>query len=129
MAFTYAETLLTDRDKIRLRIGDTQTAAGPRPDKRNFSDAEIAFVLTEETAVNASIAHLFEILASEWTSYSISEKDADVSFDAKGLAETYHRRALEWRAKPGGTAVVQQAGGWVTLDRTDAWTNTGEYVQ
>jgi hypothetical protein len=123
MAFTYSDALTTDREKIRLRIGDTQTDAGPRPDKRNFSDAEITFILSEEDSrVNGAIAHAFEILTSEWTAYAISEKEGEVNFDAKSVADEFRKRAERWRKKPGGADEAEGSGGLVTLTREDAYT-------
>ncbi len=123
MAFTYADTLLTARDAIRLHIGDSVSAKGPRPDKRNFSDAEIAFFLSEEgDRVNGAIAHAFEVLASEWTSYALAEKEGDVDFDAKEVAAGYRAQAAIWRKKPGGGSEVERSGGLVTMQRVDAYT-------
>ncbi len=128
MTFTYADALSTDRDKIRLRIGDTQADEGPRPDRRNFSDGEIDFVLTEETTITACIAHCFEILRDEWTPFALSERAKDATFDAKGVADNFASLALFWRAKPGGTPDATAAPAYVTLEREDAYTVTsGEY--
>jgi hypothetical protein len=103
MTFTYSDALMTDRDKIRLRTGDTQQAAGPRPDKRNFSDEEIAFVLSEESSlVPASIAHTFEVLMSEWAAHAINEREGEISADAKEVSKRYGELAEYWRAKPNG---------------------------
>lgn len=100
MSFTYS--LATDRGKIRLNLGDTVQNKGPRPDKRNFSDDEIDyFVSSESDNVEAATARGFETLASEWTSYSLSEREGDVSFDAKGMANLYKARAGEWWGKSG----------------------------
>lgn len=123
MAFTYSDTLSTNRDKIRLRVGDTQQNAGPRPDKRNFSDAEITFVLAEESTVNASIAHIFEILANEWAAYAISEREGDVNFDAKEVADEFRKQAVIWRNKPGGASEAENSSGLITLTREDAYTD------
>jgi len=129
MTFTYSEALSADRDKIRLRVGDTQDSAGPRPDKRNFSDQELTFILAEESTVNASIAHCFEILANEWTAYALSEREADLSFDASQVADNFFKRAKEWRGKPGGASEAERSGGLVTLTREDAWTDAAsEYT-
>lgn len=125
MAFTYDDTLETDRDNIRFRAGDTQQNAGPRPDKRNFSDAEIAAVLSDENTVTATVAALFEILASEWSSFALSEKNDEIWMDAKDTADEYRKRAEEWRAKPGGSSSAQRSGGIITITRVDAWTGTG----
>lgn len=100
MAFTY--DLTQNRGNVRINVADTVENQGPRPDGRNFSDAEIDHFLTEETSiVEAATARLFEILASEWTQYALSEKEADLSFDAKGVANLYMRRAEEWWDKSG----------------------------
>jgi hypothetical protein len=116
---TYSTALTANRDKIRFRIGDTVTSAGPRPDKRNFSDEEIAFVLTEETTVNGAIAHLFEVLASEWTAYAVNEREGEVSADATQVAGKYAALAIQWRKKPGGNSTA--SGGIITLTPSDAW--------
>lgn len=104
MAFTYDDALSTDRDKVRFRIKDTQENAGPRSDGRNFSDNEIAFVLTDEGTVTAAIAHLFEILRAEWASVAMSDKEGDSTIDAKQVTKEYKDLAEEWRAKPGGSS-------------------------
>ncbi len=123
MTFTYSDALTTDRDKIRLRTKDTQANEGPRPDNRNFSDEEITFILTEESTVTASIAHTFEILTSEWTPFSMSQKDGAASFNARKLADDYRELALEWRNKPGGSADALLSGSLITLIRTDEYSD------
>lgn len=127
MTVTYSTALTLDRDKIRLRIGDTVSGKGPRPQvgtNSNFDDAEITFVLTEESTVNASIAHFFEILANEWSSYALSEREGETNFDAKEVAENYRKQAAIWRAKPGGASEAERSGNLITLTRTDAWTTS-----
>lgn len=129
MAFTYSDALTTDRDKIRLRIGDTQQNAGPRPDKRNFSDAEIAFILSDEgSVVNAAIAHAFEILAAEWTAYAISETEGEASYDAKEVASEFRKQAESWRNKPGGGSETESSSYLIFFERDDAYTDTSEYA-
>jgi len=123
MAFTYTDTLLLDRDVIRFNIGDTVASAGPRPSKANFTDAEIAGVLTIEGNSTAATARLFEVLAAAWRSFALSEADGPVNFDAKGLADGYAAEAARWRRKPGGSAEAAQSLAIVNLERTDAWTD------
>lgn len=125
MAFTYSDALSTDRDNIRFRVGDTQENKGPRPDKRNFSDAEIASVLSDESTATATVAALFEVLASEWSSFALSEKNDEIWLDAKTTADEYRKRAAEWRSKPGGSSTAQRSGGLIAITRKDAWTDTG----
>jgi hypothetical protein len=116
LAFTY--DLTTDRGVIRLNLGDTVENAGPRPDKRNFSDAEIDYLLATETAgTTAATALGFEILASEWGAYTIGEREGEVSFDAKEVSDQYFGLADYWRSKPdGGTGGKSLTGGVLTLD-------------
>ena len=126
MTFTYTPDFTTDRDNIRLHIGDTQSGKGPRPDKRNFSDEEIAAILSDEDGRrNGAIAGLFEILTAEWRAYALSEKKDDVDFDAKGVADGYAKEAERWRKKPGGSPEAAASLAVVNLTRVDAWTSGG----
>jgi len=100
MAFFYDDALTENRDKVRFSLGDTERNRGPRPDGRNFSDAEIAYLLTAESdVVDAAIAFGFETLRDEWASFSVSEKEGDVSFDAKKVRDDYDKAASHWRKK------------------------------
>ena len=106
MAFTYDEDLTTGRDKVRFDLGDTREGQGPRPDGRNFSDKEIAHLVSTETAnLGAAVAKGFETLVSEWTSYALSEREGDVAMDAKEVAKEFSKRAAEWREKSGTGAL------------------------
>lgn len=116
MAFTY--DLTTDRGVVRFNIGDTVENAGPRPDKRNYSDAEIDYLTAAETAgIAAATALGFEILASEWGAYAIQEREGEVSFDAKEVIDKFFDLANYWRNKPGGgTGGNSLQAGVLTLD-------------
>lgn len=121
---TYDDSFSTDRDKVRFRVGDTQQNIGPRPDKRNFSDEEIAFALSEEDSrVNGAIAHLFEILANEWAAYALMDKRDVITRDAKEVAKNYREQAAIWRAKPGGADDAERSQGLISITRGDAWTD------
>ena len=124
MTFTYTPDFTTNRDNIRLRTGDTQTDAGPRPDKRNFSDEEITQILSDEGAtVNAAIASCFEILANEWSAWAMSERRGEAQFDAKEVADKFSKQAVFWRKKPGGSTEANLASSVITLEREDAYTD------
>ena len=117
MAFTYVGDLSTDLDTVRLNVGDTVQNSGPRPDKRNFSDAEAGAIITAEGHVTAATARIFEILSAEWAAYNLVEREGEVSFDAKGLADFYKALAYDWRAKPnGGDDSRSLQAGVITLD-------------
>lgn len=116
MAFTY--DLTTDRGIVRLGLGDTVENAGPRPDKRNYSDAEIDYFIATETAGNTAATALgFETLASEWGAYAITEREGEVGFDAKTVSDQYFKLAQYWRSKPdGGTGGGSLQAGVIALD-------------
>ena len=115
MAFTY--DLTTNRGEVRLAIGDYTENKGPRPRKNNFSDAEIDYFLTEQSnGINKASAMALNILGNEWLSYSILEKEDNVWYDAKKLAESFFKRAAELWNTPDGEAVGSLGAGVVTLD-------------
>ena len=116
MAFTY--DLTTDNGIVRFSLGDTEENKGPRPDKRNFSDAEIDYLIATETAGTIAATALgFETLASEWGAYTVSEREGETNFDAKEVSDQFFDLATYWRSKPGGgTGGGSLVGGVVTLD-------------
>ena len=100
MPVTYQEDFTANRDVVRFHIGDTEGDKGPRPDGRNFTDAEIAQLLSAESdVVNAAIALGFETLRDEWAPFALSEKEGDVSYDAKAVYDKFDQSASFWRAK------------------------------
>lgn len=117
MAISYLGDLLTDLDVVRFNVGDTVNLAGPRPDKRNFSDAEVNAIINIEGHTTAATARLFEVLAAEWGSYAVSEREGEVAFDGKAVIDKYTDLANEWRKKPNGgdSSRILQAG-VITLD-------------
>jgi len=118
MAFTY--DIATARGKVRFNLGDGTQDKGPRPRKNNFSDAEIDYFLTTQSGgINKSVAMGLETLGNEWLSYSLSEKEGDLAYDAKGLADAFFRRAKDWWTTPDGS---MPGGSLVELQRVDAYT-------
>jgi hypothetical protein len=115
---TFTNDLTTNQGVVRLNLGDTVENSGPRPDKRNFSDAEIDYLITTETAGNTAATALgFEILANEWAAYTIAEREGEVSFDAKEVSDQFLDIAQEWRSRPdGGTGGRSLSAGVLTLD-------------
>lgn len=113
MTFTYVGTLLTDLDIIRFNIQDTVSGSGPRPkigSNNNFTDEEIAGILTIEGNSNRATARMFEILSAAWSTHTntrIEERS-----ESKGdIAKMYMQRAKEWRANYGyGGTTVESAG-------------------
>jgi hypothetical protein len=126
MAFTY--DLTTDPGVVRFNLGDTVENQGPRPDKRNYSDAEIDYLITTETAGTIAATALgFEILASEWGAYTIEESEGEVDFDAKEVSDQYFSLANYWRSKPGGgTSGGSFQAGLLNLDFMEKGDDTSQ---
>lgn len=126
MAFT--NDLTTGRGIVRFNLGDTVENQGPRPDKRNFSDAEIDYLIATETAgTTAATALGFETLASEWAAYTISESEGEVDFDAKEVSDQYFSLANYWRSKPdGGTGGGSFQAGLLNLDFMEKGDDTSQ---
>lgn len=119
MTFTYAGTLSTDLDKIRFKIGDTTSGSGPKPSGGNYTDEEIAGLLTLEGSVNRTIAALYENLAAIWAHYvdtQIGPRDEKLS----QVANRYWNLAKEWRDEY-GTSTSTLSTGFVT--RQDAYSD------
>jgi hypothetical protein len=113
MAFTYNDTLATDRDMIRIRVGDTAQNNGPRPDGANFSDEEIAGLLSSEGSANRAIAAIYEILAAQWAGYADTQM-GDRRESLSQVADRYTKLATQYRSEHGYAASVGFATGFVT---------------
>lgn len=68
----------------------------------------------ESNSVVSATAYGFRILASEWQSYSISERAGDNAYDAKGLAEKFAALAAQWETIAGEGGTLQ--AGVIALD-------------
>jgi len=119
MAFTYVGTLATDRDKVRFYIQDTVESAGPKPDGKNFSDAEIDGLVTNEETWGRAVAAAFESLTAIWrTLYTFSADGG--TYHRSNVADGYAAFAAQWRKKYGysGSTVSTSA-----LTRVDAYSD------
>jgi hypothetical protein len=102
MAFTY--DLDTDSGELRLAIGDTVEDTGPRPNGRNFSDAEITYFLGAGSVSRASV-QAFDALAAEWSAYAGNSRLGPTA-QASAQAKAYSERATELRQQLGGSNAV-----------------------
>ena len=110
MAFTYNDALATDRDRVRFALGDVTLNAGPRPADGNFSDAEIAGLVTLEGSWQRAVGAAFERLAAEWTRYPNFATDG-LKVDRSDIAAGYQAQAKQWRKdfpRPVGVKVAGQ---------------------
>lgn len=119
MTFTYAGTLATDLDKVRFEIGDRVSGSGPRPDSSNFTDEEIAGVITLEGGWGAAAARIAEVLANEWSTAAGSVRMADYSEDYTARAEMWAKRAQALRLQYGSTRTATQ----VLVTRVDGFSD------
>ena len=97
MAFTYAGTYDSDREKVRTNINDTVENAGPLPADANFSDALLAGIITAEGNWQRATAGCFEMLASAWNRYPSYSTDG-LKLDRSDIADGFEKIAKKWRA-------------------------------
>ena len=109
MAFTYLDTLATDRDKVRFNLRDTIEDEGPLPDDLNFSDDEIAGMITIEGTWQRAVANGLEALARAWIRYPTFKADG-LSLNRSDIAKGYQAEAKTWRGRFGSTIPVVVAG-------------------
>lgn len=90
MSWTYDTSLSTNKDKVRLRIGDTDTT------RQEFSDEEINAVLTDVAQdVTQAAYRLIRTLAIKYARLAISKKAGPYSEDTTKRAEMYRLLAVE----------------------------------
>jgi hypothetical protein len=118
MAFTYDDSLSTDRDRVRRWLGDVTEDSGPLPDDSNFSDNEIAGLIDAEGTWQRAVAAGFELLASMWRRYPSFKADG-LSLSRSDIADGYAEQAAEWREKYGRTKGVNVAG----IIKTDGYSD------
>ena len=98
MTWTFVDTLLTDRDKIRANIGDTDSG------DEQFSDEHLAAVLAIVADVNMASAALCDQLAAKYARKvdvgSLSARKA-----AGQLIDHYHKTADRLRRLGTGDVV------------------------
>jgi hypothetical protein len=99
---TYDDALSTDKDKVRFYIQDITAGAGPKPSDGNFSDDEIAGLVTAEGSWQRAVAGAFEALESAWRRYPNFSADG-LSVNRSDIANGYAQKAAAWR-KQYGTA-------------------------
>ena len=84
MTTTYSTALTLVRDRLRFRIGDTDTA------NALLSDEEIAGAVTLKTDEDAALLYLAKGLLARWGR-------APVKFSADGASYDFSERVAVWR--------------------------------
>lgn len=94
--FSYDESLRTDRDYLRLLLGDTVVNAGPQPNGKNFSDKEMDTFLTKAgSEINGAYILICRILATHWTSFALTQVSKVGRMSAEQVADQWKKRAHE----------------------------------
>jgi hypothetical protein len=72
MSFTYLPGLSNDTSRIRVTIGDTTEGAGIRPGQANFSDEELAGLVTLHGNWQAAAIAAVNAARAQWASKASS---------------------------------------------------------
>lgn len=114
MSFTY--DLETAAGKLRLELGDQTDGSGVRPDGTNFSDEELATLLTlEGDNQGRALARACEVLATMWATFA----DLTVGPRSEKLSQVaarFEKRAAALRLQHGGGSTGAYAAGVVRVD-------------
>jgi hypothetical protein len=103
MTFTYAGDLSSDREKVRFYMQDTVGGSGPKPSGTNFTDEELAGLITNEGSWQRAVAACFEALASIWANrYDFTTEGQ--SFRRSSATDKFAKLAKEWRDEYGSSA-------------------------
>lgn len=121
MTATYDDQLLSDLDRARAAIGDTDTG------DPLFSNAHITAMIALEGSLRAGVAALCEELIARFVRDPVRKSANGVSID-------YSDRLSEWR-RIASSARVSGAGGAVSFVRanytgdssTDEWARPPDY--
>jgi len=116
VAFTYSGKLESDLEKVRLEIGDTDSAT------ELFSDAEIESKLGEAADILVATASLADILARRFARAFDFAEDGQ-SFSRSQMSKAYAQLAKDLRQR--------SAAGFASLPttRTDGYSDTIDYRQ
>jgi hypothetical protein len=99
MSFTYTAGN-SNRDRLRLYIGDTVEDEGPLPEDKNFSDEELDDILTYEGNLCRAQANCLEALAAAWTLFPTFQGDG-ISISRSHIGRNYSQQAEQLRKRCG----------------------------
>jgi hypothetical protein len=92
--WTFPGTFLTDRDKVRGLVGDTN------PRSPLISDESIAFALTEEDTIHLAAALTAEMIAAQFAT-EVSETIDGVNRNRSSKYDQYMKLAAKLRERKG----------------------------
>jgi hypothetical protein len=111
MTFSYSNTLLTSRDKVRFRIGDTVSTFTPQ-----LADEEIDAIVTANPSFPEAMAICAESLAAQFMRQATSKQAATMKVDYSGRIDNLLKLAelLRSGAEAIGLAEIILTGTTVT---------------
>lgn len=105
-----------DRDRVRAAINDVKPGFGPLPEGENFTDAEIADLVTVEGTWQRAVAGALERLAAAWRVHPSWQADG-LTISNSHISRGFADEAKRWRETYGKGGTVRST----TLTRTDGF--------
>ncbi len=131
MAFTFNNPPTTDRDKLRLIIGDVTSGSGPAPGQGNVEDSFLTYFLDEANDIPGAAALAFEHLAALWITKPIFGP-GELSTIHVDMYRKFKQAADDWRARSTSASDDLGSGAIVSIGsftRVDGYTDNGsEYT-
>lgn len=121
MAWTYDDSLATEKDQVRFLIGDTDE------NEQLASDGEIAWALTNNP-VYAAAAIIAESIAAVFARKA-DFTSGDESVKCSQVAENYAKKAAELRKRSVRSASVSPYMGGKSIAEKEAQSDNSDLVQ
>jgi hypothetical protein len=130
MSWTFDIVTPSQRDELRVHIGDVTLNDGPAPDRANLSNETLDYFLGSANGVAGAVALAFDHLAALWIARPIFGP-GELSTIHVDMYRKYKQAAEDWRARDTvagdlGSATVVTVG---SFTREDGFTDSGsEYT-
>jgi hypothetical protein len=126
--FTFNSPPTTDRDELRIIVGDIAFDNGPAPDHANIDDATLDHFLDKAEGVAGAAALAFEHLAALWVSRPIFGP-GELATVHTNLYDKFMKLAAEWRGRSSDPDVSGAVVSVMSFTRVDGYSDNGsEYT-
>lgn len=128
MTFTFNPSPSSDRDKLRVIIGDITLEDGPAPNRANLADDLLDYFLDSGGSIAGAAAEAFDHLASLWVTRPIFGP-GELSTVHTNVAAQFRKLADEWRQRAGGTGDLSATAGVSSFTKSDGYAeDASEYT-
>ena len=128
VSFTFNTSPTTDRDELRIAIGDTTFDDGPAPNRANLSDELLDHWLDVGGSINGAAAMAFDHLAALWVSRPVFGP-GELSTIHANLYPYYTRLADLYRARSADPDVSGTVVSVTSFTKSDGYSGNGsEYT-